>query len=135
MRSRDNLPWELKIDRKRWPLLSKKKKNKYTTSIPPISLDAPLADITMPSDDSFGIDYEVRNSSPITSESSALNPKVDQSMRYPFRSRKEPDKFGFLKSSSNVVNPIFDFISYHRLIKVHLGFALQLFSVSIPSHF
>ena len=88
----------------------------------------------MPSDDSFGIGPEVQNSLPITSESSALNPQVDQSMRYPLRSRKEPDKFGFLKSS-NVVNSFFDFISNHRLIKVHLGFALQLFLVSISSHF
>ena len=111
------------------------RKNKDTTGVPPSSSDAPLDDITMPSNDSSRIDSEVQNSSPLTSESTALKPQVDQSRRYPLRNHKEPDKLGFLKPSSNVVYPISDFVSYHRLSKAHLGFALQLSSVSIPSHF
>ena len=49
------------------------RKNKDTTSVPSPSSDAPLNDITMPSDDSFRIDSEVQNSSPLTSKSNALN--------------------------------------------------------------
>ena len=54
------------------------KKNKSTTSVPSPSSDAPLNDITIPSNDSSRIDYEVQNSSPLTSKSIALNPQVDQ---------------------------------------------------------
>ena len=112
------------------------RKNKDTTTGGPSpSLDAPLNDITMPSDDPSKIDSEVQNSSPLTSESIALNPQSDQRRRYPLCSHKEPDKFGFSKPSSNVVYPISDFVSYHRLSKAHLGFALQFSSMSIPSHF
>ena len=89
----------------------------------------------MPSDESSRIDYEVQNSSPLIFESTALNPQADQHRRYLLHSHKEPDKFGFLKPSSNVVYPISNFVSYHRLSKAHLGFALQLSSMSIPSHF
>ena len=110
------------------------RKNK-DTAVPPSSSDAPLDDITMLSYDFSRIDFEVQNSSTLTSESTALNPQADQSRRYHLRSRKEPDRFGFPKPSSNVVHLISDFVSYHRLSKAHLGFALQFSSVSIPSHF
>ena len=50
------------------------RKNKDITGVPPPSSDAPLNDITMPSNDSSRIDYEVQNSSPLTFESTALNP-------------------------------------------------------------
>ena len=86
-------------------------------------------------DDSSRIDSKVQNSSPLTSESPALNPQADQNRRYPLRSRKELDRFSFTKPSTNVVYPISDFVSYHRLSKAHLGFALQLSFMSIPSHF
>ena len=89
----------------------------------------------MPSDDSSRIDSEVQNCSPLTFESTALNPQADQRRRYPLRSHKEPNRFGFSKPSSNVAYLISDFVSYHRLSKAHLGFALQLSSMSIPSHF
>ena len=89
----------------------------------------------MPSDDSSRIDSEIQNSSPLTSESIALNHQADQRRWYPLRSHKELDRFGFWKPSSNVVYPISDFVSYHRLSKAHLGFALQLSFTSIPSHF
>ena len=88
----------------------------------------------MPSDDSSRIDSKVQNSSPLTSKSTALKPQVDQSRRYPLRSHKELDSFGFSKPSSNVVYPISNFVSYHWLSKAHLDFALQLSSMSIPSH-
>ena len=64
-----------------------------------------------------------------------MNPQTDQRRRYPLRSHKEPDGFGFSKPSSNVVYPISDFVSYHHLSKAHLGFVVQLSSMSIPSHF
>ena len=89
----------------------------------------------MPSDDSSRIDYKVQNSSPLTSEFTALNPQADQHRGYPVHSHKEPDRFGLSKPSSNVVYHISNFVSYHRLSKAHLGFALKLFSISIPSHF
>ena len=89
----------------------------------------------MPSDDSSRINFEVQNSSPLTIESTALNLQADRRRRYPLHSHKESDRFGFSKPSSNVVYPISDFVSYHRLSKTHLGFALQLSSMSIPSHF
>ena len=54
------------------------RKNKDTTSVPSPSLDAHLDDITMSSDDSSRIDSKVQNSSPLTSESTALNPQADQ---------------------------------------------------------
>ena len=111
------------------------RKNKDNTGVPSPSLDASLNDITMPSDDSSRINSEVQNSSPLTSEFTALNPQADQCRRYPLHSHKEPDMFGFLKPSSNVVYHISDFVSYHRLSKVHLGFALHLSCMSIPSHF
>lgn len=107
----------------------------------------PLDDTTMPSDDSSAIDpvvqtsTEVHISSPIAPTSDDIldsNPtdlENTTGRRYPLRDRKEPDRLGFSKSSSNVVYPISDFISYHRLSKSHIAFALQLSSVSIPSHF
>ena len=55
------------------------RKNKDTTSILSPSLNAPLDDITMPSDEYSRIDVEVQNSSPLTSESIVLNPQADQS--------------------------------------------------------
>ena len=80
------------------------------------------------------IDSEVQNSSPLTSKSTSLNPQAHQCRRHPFHSHKEPDMFAYSKPSSNVVYPISDFVSYHRLFKAHLGFALQWFSMSISSH-
>ena len=41
----------------------------------------------------------------------------------------------FLVFTFNVVYPISEFVSYHRLSKDHLRFALQLSFVSIRSHF
>ena len=111
------------------------RKTKDTIGVPSPSSDTPHNDITMPSHDSSRIDYEVQNSLPLTSESTTLNPQADQRRRYPLRSYKELDKFGFSKPSSNVVYPISVFVSYHRLCKAHLGFALQLSSMTFPSHF
>ena len=54
------------------------RKNKGTTSVPSPSSNTSLNDITIPSNDSSRIDYEVQNSSPLTSKSIALNPQVDQ---------------------------------------------------------
>ena len=54
------------------------RKNKDITSVPSPSSDAPLNDITMPSDDSSRIDSEVQNSSPLTTKSIALNPQAYQ---------------------------------------------------------
>ena len=65
------------------------RKNKDTTSIPPPSLDAHLDDITMTSDDSSGIDYEVQNSPTLTSESTALNPQAYQSRQYALLSQTQ----------------------------------------------
>ncbi|KAK0578998.1 hypothetical protein LWI29_019472 [Acer saccharum] len=106
-----------------------------------------LDDTTMPSDDSSAIDHmvqtptEVHISSPIAPTSDDIldsNPTYLENTtgrRYPLCDRKEPDGLGFSKSSSNVVYPISDFISYYRSSKSHLAFALQLSSMSIPSHF
>ena len=111
------------------------RKNKDTTGVPPPSSNAPLDDMTRPSDDSSRIDYEVQKFSPLMSKSTALKPQDDQSRRYPLRSRKEPDRFGISKPSSNVVYPISNLVSYHCLSKAHHGFALQLSFVSNPRHF
>ena len=48
------------------------RKNKDATGVPFPSSDASLNDITMPSNDSFRIDSEVQNSSPLTSDSNDL---------------------------------------------------------------
>ncbi|KAJ4706604.1 Retrovirus-related Pol polyprotein from transposon TNT 1-94 [Melia azedarach] len=111
------------------------KRNKSVTAIPSPRSNIPLNDITMPSNDSSGTNSEVQISSPLTSENAILNSQSDQGRRYPIRDRKEPDRLGFSKSSSNIVYPISDFVSYHRLSKSHLAFALHLSSISIPSHF
>ena len=55
--------------------------NKDTTGVPSPSSEAPLNDITMSLNDSPKIDSEVQNSSPLTSESIALNPQADQRKR------------------------------------------------------
>ncbi|XP_071901935.1 retrovirus-related Pol polyprotein from transposon RE1 isoform X4 [Coffea arabica] len=89
-----------------------------------------LDDTTMLSNESSKIDTKVCTSS----ESLDPYPNVDQNRRYPLRERKEPDRLGFSKAS-NVSYPISDFISYHRLSKANLTFALQLSSVYVPSHF
>ena len=52
-----------------------KKEQRYHSSP---SSDAPLNDITMPSNDSSRIDSEVQNFSPLTSESTTLNLQADQ---------------------------------------------------------
>ena len=108
------------------------RKNKDTTGVPPPSLNAPLDDITMPSNDSSRLIPRYKILRLLTYESTALNPPADQSRRYPLHSCKESDMSGFLKPSSNVVYPISDFVSYHRLCKSYLGL---LSYVSIPSHF
>ena len=89
-----------------------------------------LDDTTMLSNESSKIDTKVCTSS----ESLDSYPNIDQNRRYPLRERKEPDRLGFSKAS-NVSYPISDFISYHRLSKANLTFALQLSSVYVPSHF
>ena len=90
----------------------------------------------MPSDDSPKTNLKVHDPSPLTSKTTTLNPHDDEKdRRNPFHDRKEPDRLGFSKSSSNVVYPISDFVSYHRLSKTNLAFALQLSFVFIPSHF
>lgn len=89
----------------------------------------------MPSDDSSETNSEVQISSPLTLENAILNSQSNQGRRYLICDHKELDKLGFSKSSPNVVYHISDFVSYHHLSKTHLAFALQLSSVSIPSHF
>lgn len=65
-----------------------------------------------------------------------LDPQVgDQSKRYHFRVRKQPDKQDFSNHFSNVAYLIFDFVYYHCLPKIHLNFDLQISSISITSHF
>ena len=98
----------------------------------PPSSDAPLDDITIPSNDFFRIDYNVQNSSPLTSE---LNPEADQSRRYPLCSRKVPNRFGFSKPSSNVIYPIRTLSLITGYLRLIFGFSLQWSSVSIPNHF
>ncbi|KAK0585094.1 hypothetical protein LWI29_023358 [Acer saccharum] len=92
----------------------------YTKQNKCVTLDSstPLDDTTMPSDDSSVIDHVVQTptelyiSSPITPTSYDIldsNPTdLENTMgrRYPHRDRKEPDRLGFSKSSSNVVYPI-----------------------------
>ena len=98
----------------------------------PPSSDAPFDDITMPSNDSFGIDYNEQNSSPLTSK---LISEADQSRRYPLRSCKVPNWFGFSKPSSNVIYPIRTLSLITGYLRLIFGFALQWYSVSIPNHF
>lgn len=76
----------------------------------------------------------VSNSNDILSSNhTSLNNSV--SLRYPLRDCREPDRFSFSKSSSNIAYLISDFISYHHLSKSCLAFVLQLSSISIYSHF
>ena len=111
------------------------RKNKDATIIPPPGSNT-LNDTIMPSDDSPKTNLKVHDLSPLTSKTATLNPHDDEKdRRNPFHDRKEPDRLSFSKSSSNVVNPISDFVSYHHLSKTHLAFALQLSFVFIPSHF
>ncbi|KAL5745609.1 hypothetical protein ACOSP7_026755 [Xanthoceras sorbifolium] len=67
---------------------------KDATVVPPPNSSTPLDDTTKPCDDSSKINSEGR--------------------RYIIRDHKEPDKLGFSKSSSNVVYPVSDFVSYLR---------------------
>lgn len=101
----------------------------------------PPVDTTVPSDSSE-IENEVPTlltpSTPISisdSNPAALDTVDTRDRRYPLRVHNKPDRFGFSKSSSNAIFPINDYISYHRLSKTNLTFALQLSSVSIPNHF
>ena len=90
----------------------------------------------MPLDDSSETNFEVHVLSPLTSETATLNLQVgDQGRRYPLRDRKEHDRLGFSKSSSNVVYLISNFVFYHHLSKTHLAFTLQLSFVFILSYF
>ena len=112
------------------------RKNKDATVIPPLSSNTPLDDTTIPLDDYFETNHEVHVPSPLTSETATLNPHNDeQGRRYSLRDRKEPDRLGFSKSSSNVVYLTSDFVSYHCLSKTHFAFTLQLSFMPIPSHF
>ena len=112
------------------------RKDKVSIVIRPPDTNTPLNDTTMPSEDSFETNPKVQVSSPLTLDNATLNPQVgEQGRRYPLHDLKEPNKLGFSKSSSNIVYPISDFVSYHRLSKTHLAFALQLSSLSIPNHF
>ena len=111
------------------------RRNKYATVIPSLGFNT-LNDATMPLDDTSETNPEVHVPSPLTLEIAILNPQVgDQGRRYPLRDRKEYDKLGFSKLSSNVVYPIYDFISHHCPSKTRLVFALQLSFVFITSHF
>ena len=79
----------------------------------------------MPLNDTSETNLEVHVSSLLTLDIGMLNPQVGgQGRRYPIRDRKEPNRLGFSKSSSNVVYPIYDFVSYHCLYKTHIAFAL-----------
>jgi hypothetical protein len=103
-------------------------------------MNTPLDDTTTPTDDSSETNLEVHSSLPIlSSENFILGSQVrNQDRRYPSRDRRPPDRFGFSPEnfgSSNCVYPISDYVSYHRLSKTHLSFALQLSSMPIPSHF
>ena len=77
-------------------------------------------------DESSETNPKVHVSSPLTLDTTTLNPQVDgdQGKRYPLRDRKELDRLVFSKPSSNVVYPILDFVSHHRLSKTYLAFAL-----------
>ena len=109
--------------------------------------NSPLNDSTMPTEDSSRIDLDISPPTEVTTSfptipttSDILNPESTDldnttTRRYPLRDRKEPDRLGFSKSSSNVVYPISNFVSYHRLSPSHLAFALQISFVPIPSHF
>ena len=109
---------------------------KVANVVPPLDSNTPLNDIAMPLDDSSKTNPEIHASSPLTLDNATLNPQVgEQGRRYPLHDLKEPNKLGFSKSSSNIVYPISDYVSYHRLSKTHLAFALQLSSMSIPNHF
>ena len=109
---------------------------KNATIIPTPSSNTPLNDFTMPLDDSSETNFEVHVLSPLTSETATLNLQVgDQGRRYPLRDRKEHDRLGFSKSSSNVVYLISNFVFYHHLSKNHLAFTLQLSFVFILSYF
>ena len=109
--------------------------------MPPPNSNTSSGETTMPLDDSSEINSEVRFSSPKTSilgtdpnlEFIALNPQ--EVRRYFLCDRKEPNRLGFSKSSSNVVYPISDFVSYHRLSSTHMTFTLKLSSALIPSYF
>lgn len=88
----------------------------------------------MPSDESSWTDTELCTYSPESLEISNPNSNNDRNMRYPFRERKAPDRFGFSKAS-DVAYLISDFLTNQRLSKATLRFALQLSSVSVPSYF
>lgn len=74
------------------------------------------------------ISTKVLDSSPLVSNSDDIlssDPiSLDKlaSRRYPLCDHKEPDRLGFSKLSSNVVYPIFDFISYYCLFELHHAF-------------
>ena len=98
------------------------RKNKYATVISSLGFNT-LNDATMPLDDTSETNPEVHVPSPLTLEIAILNPQVgDQGRRYPLRDRKEYDKLGFSKLSSNVVYPIYD----SSVIIVYLRLALFL---------
>jgi transposase InsO family protein len=117
------------------------RKNKAVHPNAPLNdMNTPLDDTTTPTDDSSETNLEVHSSLPILSSENFISGSqvINQDRRYPSRDRRPPDRFGFSPEnvgSSNCVYPISDYVSYHRLTKTHLSFALQLSSMPIPSHF
>ena len=86
------------------------RKNKDATVIPPLGSNTPLDDTTISSNDFFETNPEVYVPSPSTFKTATLNPQDgEQDRRYPLCDRKELDRLGFSKSSSNVVYHIFYF--------------------------
>ncbi|KAI9200598.1 hypothetical protein LWI28_010300 [Acer negundo] len=83
------------------------KRNKDVTRVPPLDSSTPLNDTNIPSDDSSVIELEAHNSPLIIPASNVIldsNPTYLENTtdrRYPLRDRKEPDRLGFSKSSSN----------------------------------
>ena len=66
------------------------RKNKDVNVIPPLGSSTPLNDTTMLSDDSSETNPKVHVLSPLTSETIALNPQVDdQGRRYLLHDRKK----------------------------------------------
>ena len=99
------------------------RKDKVSIVIRPPDTNTPLNDTTMPSEDSFETNPKVQVSSPLTLDIATLNPQVgNQGRRCPLRDRKEPNRFGFSKSFSNIVYLIYDF----SLIIVYLRLTLLL---------
>lgn len=119
----------------------------------PSTSNALLIDTIMPSNNSFETISKVHvsplphipnifvpdipsNPNPVLSTTTILDPLIsDQNRRYPLQAHKQLDRLAFSKLSHNIVYPISDLVSYHRLYKTHLAFAFQISSMSLPNHF